>query len=83
LTLGCEVLGKALAKLARVVAHDVVFNGAVVPRTVEDMDANLILGDLVLLAAQHLRTYMRKKFLEKRRAVELSAGNDAFYKLPS
>src|ERR1700758_1600267 len=56
-----KVLSQPLPELARVVADDVVLDGAVAGRTVEYLHANLMLGDFTAVTLDDLSNDKKKK----------------------
>ncbi len=57
----CEVFRETFSQLPRIVADDVVIDGAVADGPAEHMHTNLLLGDLVLPALERFRDNVEKK----------------------
>jgi hypothetical protein len=60
-SLAGKVLGQALAQLPRVVANNIVLNGAVTRPPVKHPHADLMLGDLALAAFEGLPSNKQKE----------------------
>jgi len=77
-----EMLCQPLAQLSRIAADNIVFQGAVIRRSVKDLDADLMFGDFVSSSLQGFSHHVKQKPREQRGAGELRSGNNSLGQLP-